>query len=55
MGFENYKFDIYMPYNIGLVGCGNWSKIVTKEIEKHINFNLKVLSVEKETITFLKT
>ncbi len=36
-----------MPYNIGLVGCGNWSKIVTKEIEKHINFDLKGIVCRK--------
>ena len=36
-----------MPYNIGLVGCGNWSKIVTKEIEEHTNFNLKSIVCRK--------
>lgn len=41
-----------MPLNIGLIGCGNWSKVVKKEIENSEHFNLNSVVCRDNNINF---
>ena len=36
--------------NIGIVGCGNWSKIIIKEINNNKKFNLSSIVCRKKKI-----
>ena len=42
-----------MKHNIGLVGCGKWSRVIIKEIERNTNFILKGIAC-KNNIDLIK-